>query len=324
MEGESAAVGELDLERHGVAVGGCVRVDVVGVTTRSVWLSGLALSRHQICCDEVGEVQHAVVESAVEPHAWVPAPRAYGEPSSPVQSTAVPDAELRIWLVSRCQPGCRPPLAVNGLTMSRIVGGESTACSTLVMVVRATVRKPALFVSSLCQHLIPPFLGPMRAAPGLAQVLGDSPFEQNVMLITRFPKDPEDHFSKLIPKLREAVAAHGLRLLVASDGMKEDTLWANVVTYMWACKYAIVLLDKPGEALNSNVLIEVGGMLMTGRRCAILRDNSVPAMPSDLVGHIYKATDLADHEASVDEIHKWIRDDLGLGECGSCPSKEAA
>jgi hypothetical protein len=42
------------------------------------------------------------------------------------------------------------------------------------------------------QHhpLIPPFLGPMDAAPGLQRVLDSAPFEQNVMLITRFPKGP--------------------------------------------------------------------------------------------------------------------------------------
>ncbi|WP_162599927.1 hypothetical protein [Nocardioides solisilvae] len=172
------------------------------------------------------------------------------------------------------------------------------------------------------QHhpLIPPFLGPMGAAPRLQRILDTAPFEQNVMLITRFPKGPEDHFALLIPKLREATAAHGLALQVASDGMAEDTLWANVVTYMWASKYAIVLMDSADGVLNSNVLIEIGGMLMTGRRCAILRDKSVPAMPSDLVGHIYKPTDLADHDASVAEIHKWIRDDLGLSACPMCPT----
>jgi hypothetical protein len=95
------------------------------------------------------------------------------------------------------------------------------------------------------QHhtLIPPFLGPMGAAPGLSRILDGSPFEQNIMLITRFPKGPEDHYAQLIPELREAVAQHGLALRVASDGVAEDLLWANVVTYMWACKYAIVLMD---------------------------------------------------------------------------------
>lgn len=168
--------------------------------------------------------------------------------------------------------------------------------------------------------LIPPFLGPMGAAPGLRRILDATAFEQNVMLITRFPKGPEDHFAQLIPRLREVVAGHGLTLQVASDGLAEDTLWANVVTYMWASKYAIVLMDSADGVLNSNVLIEIGGMLMTGRRCAILRDVSVPAMPSDLVGHIYKATDLSDHDSSAEEIHKWIRDDLGLPACPGCPA----
>lgn len=174
-------------------------------------------------------------------------------------------------------------------------------------------------------NTIPPFLGPLGAESGLAQVLDASAFEQNVMLITRFPAGPEDHFTELIPALRDAVTSHGLVLQVASDGMAEDTLWANVNTYMWASKYAIVLMDsvkrndKSPETLNYNVLIEIGGMLMTGRRCAILRDTSVPEMPSDLVGHIYKPADLSDHDASVAEIHRWIRDDLDLGGCSACP-----
>lgn len=170
------------------------------------------------------------------------------------------------------------------------------------------------------QHhpLIPPFLGPMGAASGLQRILDDAPFEQNVMLITRFPRGPEDHFAQLIPTLRAAVASHGLTLQIASDGMAEDTLWANVVSYMWASKYAIILIDSADGVLNSNVLIEIGGMLMTGRRCAILRDTSVPVMPSDLVGHIYKPTTLVDHDASVGEIHTWLRDDLGLSACEDC------
>lgn len=177
------------------------------------------------------------------------------------------------------------------------------------------------------QHaLIPPFLGPMGAAKGLSRLLDNSAFDQNVMLITRFPNDDEQPFVDLIKKIRTGVADHGLNLVVASDAMLEDTLWANVITYMWASKYAIVLMDTADGRLNYNVLIEVGSMLMTGRRCAILRDSTVPAMPSDLVGHIYKSTDLLDHAASVGEIHKWIRDDLGLGECANCPpvSKELA
>lgn len=159
---------------------------------------------------------------------------------------------------------------------------------------------------------IPPFLGPDGMSAGIDSILATSPFENNVMLITRFPKDEEDHFGGLIDAIRAGVAKHGLVLRVASDANVRDTLWENVVTYMWACKYAIVLVDAADGFLNSNVLIEVGGMLMTGRRCAILRDVSVPAMPSDLVGHIYKPVELADHDATLAVIDSWIENDLGL------------
>jgi hypothetical protein len=159
---------------------------------------------------------------------------------------------------------------------------------------------------------IPPFLGPDGMSAGINSVLATSPFENNVMLITRFPKNEDDHFGGLIDAIRVGVAKHGLVLHVASDANARDTLWENVVTYMWACKYAIVLVDASDGYLNSNVMIEVGGMLMTGRRCAILRDVSVPAMPSDLVGHIYKPVELSDHKATLNVIDAWIKNDLGL------------
>lgn len=172
--------------------------------------------------------------------------------------------------------------------------------------------------------LIPPFLAPAGTEAGLGRLLSTSAFERNVMLITRYPAGPADPFAQLIERLRGACAEHGLNLVLASDGNAEDTLWPNVVTYMWGSKYAIVLMDSADGVLNSNVLIEVGGMLMTGRRCAILRDVSVPKMPTDLVGHIYKPVDLSDQDAAVGVIHDWIRKDLRLPCCDSCPGDAEA
>jgi hypothetical protein len=167
--------------------------------------------------------------------------------------------------------------------------------------------------------LIPPFLAPAGSERGLARLLESSAFELNIMLITRFPSGEDDPFTELVIRMRAACSAHGMNLQLASDGNAEDTLWANVVTYMWGSKYAIVVVDSLGGVLNSNVLIEVGGMLMTGRRCAILKDKSIPTMPTDLVGHIYKSVDLADHDAVEAALHRWMRDDLGLPACTNCP-----
>jgi len=167
--------------------------------------------------------------------------------------------------------------------------------------------------------LIPPFLAPVGTEKGLERLLAASAFDSNVMLITRYPSSPDDPFGQLVKRLREACSIHGLNLLLASDGNAEDTLWSNVVTYMWGAKYAIVVMDSADGVLNSNVLIEIGGMLMTGRRCAILRDATVPTMPTDLVGHIYKPVDLKDHEAATAVVHRWITKDLGLPPCEDCP-----
>jgi hypothetical protein len=167
--------------------------------------------------------------------------------------------------------------------------------------------------------LILPFLAPAGTEAGVKRLLQTSSFETNVMLISRFPKAFGDPYLRLVERFRTAVAKHGLQLQVASDGNVEDTLWANVVTYMWSCKYAIVVVDGAAGQLNENVLIEVGGMLMTGRRCAILRDKSVPNMPTDLVGHIYKEVDLSDHDAAEAAVHRWLTGDLGLPRCPNCP-----
>lgn len=172
--------------------------------------------------------------------------------------------------------------------------------------------------------LIPPFLAPAGTEVGLDRLWSRSEFDANVMLIARFPTGPEDPVTRLVARLREACGAHGLSLQLASDGNAADTLWQNVVTYMWGSKYGIVILDRVEGVLNSNVLIELGAMLVTGRRCAILRDSTVPKMPTDLVGHIYRSVDLSDHESVEREVHQWITNDLSFPRCPSCPNEASA
>jgi len=69
---------------------------------------------------------------------------------------------------------------------------------------------------------------------------------------------------------------------------------------MWASRYGVAFFeDRRGRRVNYNLTIEIGSMLMTGRRCALLKDTSVEKLPTDLVGKIYKEVDL-DHVKTVD------------------------
>jgi len=83
-------------------------------------------------------------------------------------------------------------------------------------------------------------------------------------------------------------------------------------------RYGLALVeDLAGEGINENLIIEVGAMVMTGRRCALLKDESVERLPTDLVGHIYKPVRFDDAAEVAKEIHRWCAEDLSLGECGA-------
>jgi hypothetical protein len=70
--------------------------------------------------------------------------------------------------------------------------------------------------------------------------------------------------------------------------------------------------------LNYNVMTDLGAMLMTGRRCALLKDETSPALPTDLVGQIYKSIDLDDIISVGAKVHSWAAEDLNLGKCSAC------
>ena len=95
---------------------------------------------------------------------------------------------------------------------------------------------------------------------------------------------------------------------------------AHVAAHLWGSQCAIAFYeDRTGKGLNYNLNIEVGSTLVLGRRLEILKDEPVKKLPSDLVGKIYDEVDFANTAAVADTLHRWCRDDLGLGPCLTCP-----
>jgi hypothetical protein len=181
---------------------------------------------------------------------------------------------------------------------------------------------PGAELADAHQTVLPPELAPPRWAKGIKELLDRYPFETNVLCMTRFhrPDKPDDPIGDVIETVKSALASHGLQLHLASDAIVEDTLFANVAAYMWACQYGFALFeDRVGLGLNYNVVIEVGAMIMAGRQTALLKDTTAPDMPTDLVGHIYKPIDFSDLAAVNAAAHQWAADDLGLERCSSCP-----
>jgi hypothetical protein len=174
--------------------------------------------------------------------------------------------------------------------------------------------------------LLPEF-APPALVPLLRRFLDEHPFDHNVFGMTRFPDEESeasiDPVSPALDAARVVCEQHGLEFHLASDRAMHDDLWWNVAAHMWASRYGIAFFEdlaQPKRGVNYNLTIEVGAMMMGGRRCALLRDKSIKAMPTDLVGHIYKPVDLTKPTTVSVALHKWLRDDLGVGACSKCPS----
>jgi hypothetical protein len=173
--------------------------------------------------------------------------------------------------------------------------------------------------------ILPEFGAPPELIPILREFLERHEFDRNVFGMTRFPTEgsaePPDPVRGALNSARRACDAHGLEFHLANDRQLHDDLWMNLAAHMWASRYGIGFFEdlaEPPRGLNYNLTTEVGSMLITGRRCCLLRDPSVESLPTDLVGRIRKDVELRDPEAVEETTHTWIREDLGLGSCPIC------
>jgi hypothetical protein len=171
------------------------------------------------------------------------------------------------------------------------------------------------------QHpLIPPEMAPVRFRSAIERLLGESEFERNVFCMTRFPSASEkDKLLQLaLDTAREQLQGHGLTMHLANDRQADDELFSNVVAHIWGCKYGIAFLEtldgeEEGGQLNDNVLIEIGAMLVSGRRCCLLKDVGAPSLPTDFIAQIYKEIEVSDSGAVQESVASWVRDDLQIG-----------
>jgi len=174
--------------------------------------------------------------------------------------------------------------------------------------------------------LIPATLAPPQLVRPVAAFTGQADPASNVFGMTRFPDDDEepdglDPVAAALAATDAALGGHGLRLLLASQRALVDDLWGNVAAHMWASNRGVAFFeDRRGRGMNYNLVIEVGAMLMAGRRCLLLKDSSIERMPTDLVGLIYKPVDLDNPGTVAQAVHEWAQADLALGACRECPA----
>jgi hypothetical protein len=193
---------------------------------------------------------------------------------------------------------------------------EELATDIDIAALLAEAARPVVTLLGATAHpVIPPSLAPPDLVGPLHDFLNKYPFERNVFGMTRFPAEADkDPLAASLEAASAVCERHGLVFHLASQRSIVDDLWANVAAHMWGCRYGVAFFEARTErGLNYNLSIEVGSCLVLGRRLALLKDSSLEAMPTDLVGRIYRGVDISDPRTVTRELEDWVTATLRLG-----------
>jgi protein-tyrosine-phosphatase len=133
--------------------------------------------------------------------------------------------------------------------------------------------------------------------------------------MTRF-RESKQHRS-ISAAISSALSEYSLNLIRADQKQYRPELWQNVRCCMDAALYGIAVFEQIDERdINPNVSLELGYMLGQGKRCLLLKERRVPALPTDLIGRLYREFDSFKIRQTIQaEIRSWLRD-LGIAKRG--------
>lgn len=151
--------------------------------------------------------------------------------------------------------------------------------------------------------LIKPLIGHKKE---VVERLNKYPYEKNVFLMMRFRK-----YNKYLHTCIENIIKDNGFNCVRAD-MPEWNITNNVynpVAVLYACKYGIVLFDKPEEneknQFNPNVTYELGMMHLQRKDCLILKHKSLDGVPFDIIKDLYSEYEYQEDITPL--INNWIK-----------------
>lgn len=201
--------------------------------------------------------------------------------------------------------------------LGRAYVGERISGLDFAVLVAEGASENAPSLGQTITSLVPFTLAPPALIDPLRGFLSDHPFDTNVFGMTRFPDakaGTKDRVGRALAVNREVCQDYGLDFHLASDRAITDDVWSNVMAHIWGSRYGMGFFeDRVDRGLNYNLVTEVGAMIMTGRRVALLKDGSIEKLPTDFIGMIYKSVDLEDESAVGEVVKDWIKEDLRIG-----------
>jgi CheY-like chemotaxis protein len=129
----------------------------------------------------------------------------------------------------------------------------------------------------------------------------EHPFEHNIFIMMKFRNTNVAHREIM----KRVITNAGFNPILADETKIISDLY-NPVVCLICSKYGIALFDYPeeGQIVNPNVCYELGMMRLQGKKCLILKSNSLRTLPSDIQQIIYEEYD----ESNIKDLEYKVRD----------------
>ncbi len=111
--------------------------------------------------------------------------------------------------------------------------------------------------------------------------------------------------------LRGILLREGITLVRADAHDFKPGLWENILVYLENCAFGISIFEQSVvRDYNPNVALETGYMMALGKPVCLLKERTLPNLPSDILHNKYIEYDHFQPQASELEklIPKWLRD----------------
>jgi hypothetical protein len=110
--------------------------------------------------------------------------------------------------------------------------------------------------------------------------------------------------------IRKCLSGFGLVGLRADDKQYHDDLYSNILTYIYGCSFGISVFERiDTDDFNPNIAFETGYMFALSKDVCLLKDKTLRALHTDIVGKLYIPFDTRNTETTISQgLSKWMKD----------------
>ena len=115
---------------------------------------------------------------------------------------------------------------------------------------------------------------------------------------------------RIAESISNTVAPYGITALRADAREYHSDIYTNILTYIYGCSFGIAVFERiERNDFNPNVSLEVGLMFGVRKPVCLLKDKTLEALHTDLVGKLYRSFDALKPEDDIRRhLDKWLKD----------------